>query len=119
MLPNQPVDGFAEVLFASALAVYGYVGLWSLLLLFFFPMLLVVLRPGLLDEPARNAAAKGLILYVIVASSDGATNLIPVMAFYWFVYSVLLCGLPGEGSAIGQRVGAGRGMVRRWAEAAR
>ena len=118
MLPNQPVDGFAEVLFASALAVYGYVGLWSLLLLFFFPMLLVVLRPGLLQDPARNAAAKGLILYVIVATSDGATNLIPVMAFYWFVYSVLLCGLPGEGSRVVRRAVAGRGLMRRWAGAA-
>ncbi len=119
MLPNLPVNGFAEVLFASALAVYGYVGLWSLLLLFFFPMLLVVLRPGLLEDPARNAAAKGMILYVIVASSDGATNLIPVMAFYWFVYSVLLCGLPGAGGGMARRVVAGRGTVRRrWASAA-
>lgn len=106
-LPSQPVTGFAEVLFASALALYGYAGLWSLLLLFFFPMMLMVLRPGLLRDPARNAAAKGLILYVIVATSDGATNLIPVMAFYWFTYSVLLCGLPGEGLA---RVGARRRM---------
>ena len=118
MLPNQPVDGFAEVLFASALAVYGYVGLWSLLLLFFFPMLLVVLRPVLLEDPARNAAAKGLILYVIVASSDGATNLIPVMAFYWFVYSVLLCGLPGAGGAMAPRTAATRGVAKRWAGAA-
>ena len=118
MLPNQPVDGFAEVLFASALAVYGYVGLWSLLLLFFFPMLLVVLRPGLLQDPARNAAAKGLILYVIVASSDGATNLIPVMAFYWFVYSVLLCGLPGAGDAMTPRTAATRGVPKRWVGAA-
>ena len=97
-LPSVPLTGFAEVLFASALTNFGYVGLWSLVLLFFFPMVLMVARPEILDDPVRNAAAKGLILYVIVSTSDGATNLIPVMAFYWFVYSVLLYGLPGRGS---------------------
>ena len=99
LLPSVPLNGFAEVLFASALTNYGYVGLWSLVLLFFFPMAVMVALPGILEDPARNAAAKGLILYVIVSASDGATNLIPVMAFYWFMYSVLLCGLPGREAA--------------------
>ncbi len=107
-LPSVPLNGFAEVLFASALSNYGYVGLCSLLLLFFFPIALMVARPDLLVDPARNAAAKGLVLYVIVSLSDGATNLIPVMAFYWFVYSVLLCGLPGRGAAAAERVPAPR-----------
>lgn len=96
MLPSVPLNGFAEVLFVSALANYGYVGLGTLLLLFFFPLMLVLARPGIVADPVRNAATKGLILYVIVATSDGATNLIPVMAFYWFVYAVMLCGLPGR-----------------------
>ncbi len=111
LLPSVPLNGFAEVLFVSALANYGYVGLGTLLLLFFFPVVLVMARPGILRDPVRNAAAKGLILYVIVSTSDGATNLIPVMAFYWFVYAVMLCGLPGTGHAIEVRrvAMAGRG----------
>lgn len=96
LLPSVPLTGFAEVLFASALTNYGYVGLATLLLLFLFPLVLVIARPAIARDPVRNAAAKGLVLYVIVASSDGATNLIPVMAFYWFVYAVMVSGLPGR-----------------------
>ena len=117
-LPSLPLNGFAEVLFASALTNYGYVGLATLLLLFLFPVALVIARPALARDPVRNAAAKGLVLYVIVASSDGATNLIPVMAFYWFVYAVLVSGLPGE-EAAGERVVAALEYVpRRGSEAA-
>ena len=98
LLPSMPLNGFAEVLFASALTNYGYVGLATLLLLFLFPLALVIARPAIARDPVRNAAAKGLVLYVIVASSDGATNLIPVMAFYWFIYAVMVSGLPGRGA---------------------
>ncbi len=121
MLPSVPLNGFAEVMFVSALANYGYVGLCTLLLLFFFPLLLVMARPGLVRDPVRNAAAKGLILYVIVATSDGATNLIPVMAFYWFVYAVLLCGLPGTGEvseSVRVKAPAREGVTRGWGEEA-
>lgn len=99
-LPSTPVTGFAEVLFASALTNYGYVGLLAVVLIFVFPILLFVLQPSLPRTPAQKAAAKGLVLYVIVSASDGATNLIPVMAFYWFVYSVMLCDLPGRDAAV-------------------
>ena len=97
LLPTQPLQSFAEVLFASALTNYGYVGLFTILLIFFFPFLLVAARPEILQDKVRRAAVKGLLLYVIVSLSDGATNLIPVMAFYWFVFSVLIYGLPGAG----------------------
>ena len=119
-LPSLPLNGFAEVLFASALINYGYVGLATLLLLFLFPLALVIARPALARDPVRNAAAKGLVLYVIVATSDGATNLIPVMAFYWFVYAVMVSGLPGRG-ALGverARVLAARRYVPRVGEEA-
>ena len=120
MLPSVPLNGFAEVMFVSALANYGYVGLATLLLLFLFPLVLVVARPRIVRDPVRNAAAKGLILYVIVATSDGATNLIPVMAFYWFAYAVMLCGLPGRSEAPeALRVPApARELVRGWGEEA-
>ena len=110
LLPSVPVTGFTEVLFASALTNFGYVGLGALLLLFLGPLAMVIARPAIARDPVRNAAAKGLVLYVIVASSDGATNLIPVLAFYWFVYAVMVSGLPGRatGGAERARVPAGR-----------
>ena len=95
LLPSVPILGFAEVLFASAVTNYGYIGMLTLVLLFVFPFLLVAAKPAFLRDSTRKAAAKGLLLYLLVSFSDGATNLIPVMAFYWFTYSVLIYGLPG------------------------
>ena len=68
----------------------------AVLLLFAFPLALLAVRPSLLRGPIRRAAAKGVMIYAVVAGIDGATNLIPVMCFYWFAYSTMLFGLPGD-----------------------
>ena len=94
-LPTAPVTGFAEVLFASALINYGLVGAAAFALIFALPILMALVRPRWLSDPVRRMALKGLVLYMIVSASDGATNLIPVMAFFWFTYSVYLYGMPG------------------------
>lgn len=94
-LPTAPVTGFAEVLFASALVNYGIIGAAAFTLIFALPVLMLAVRPQSLSDPVRRMALKGLVLYVIVSASDGATNLIPVMAFFWFTYSVYLFGMPG------------------------
>jgi len=94
-LPTAPVTGFAEVLFASALVNYGVIGAAAFFFIFALPVLMVVARPQWLGDPVRRMALKGMVLYVIVSASDGATNLIPVMAFFWFTYSVYLVGMPG------------------------
>ncbi len=95
LLPSVPLTGFSEVLFASTLVNYGYAGLAALSLIFAFPFVLALLYPRVLRDPVRRMALKGIGLYVIVAVSDGAANLIPVLVFFWFVYSVFLFGLPG------------------------
>lgn len=97
-LPDVPLEGFSEMLYNSALKEYGITGLLSILLIFLGPLLIFVMKSGIVRLPVRRAALKGLILYAIVSIIDGATNLIPVMAFYWFVYMVFLFGLPGENS---------------------
>jgi len=95
-LPSLPLAGFAEVMYSSALLLFGITGLLAILLIFLSPLGLIALFPKLLQAPTHRAAAKGLFLYAIIAGADGATNLIPVMAFYWFTYMVFLHGLPGE-----------------------
>ncbi len=95
-LPSVPFTGFSEVVYSSALQLFGLTGLLSIVLIFLSPLLLIALFPKLLEAPTNRAAAKGLILYAIVAGADSAINLIPVMAFYWFVYMVFLHGMPGE-----------------------
>lgn len=94
-LPDLPLQGFAEMLYSSAIAEYGVTGLFSILLIFLGPLMVYAMNPRILSSPVRKAALKGLILYAIISIVDGATNLIPVMAFYWFVYMTFLCGFPG------------------------
>lgn len=96
VLPDLPLNGFLEMLYNSALTQYGIAGLISILLIFAGPLFIVAANTQIVRWPVRRAALKGLILYAIVATIDGATNLIPVMAFYWFAYMTLLFGLPGE-----------------------
>ncbi len=126
VLPSVPLRGFSEVLFASAFAIYGAVGAAAFIFIFVLPVLLLAVRPLWLTDPSRRMALKGMLLYVIVSASDGAINLIPVMAFFWFVYSVYLYGLPG-GEPSGSKVRAparqktvgGLGQTKaRWAKAA-
>ena len=95
-LPTVPVTGFAEVLYAGAAMNYGYAGLVAVTLIFVAPLFLMLLDRRMLGTPSRRAALKGLILYALICGSDGATNLIPVMVFYWFAYMTFLHGLPGE-----------------------
>lgn len=96
LLPSIPLTTFDEVLYASALRNYGVIGFLGIVLFFFFPMVLMVKYPAIRNTPSRRAAAKGLVIYALVAFIDGATILIPVMAFYWFTYMTMLYGLPGE-----------------------
>ena len=95
-LPSLAIGGFSEVMYSSALALFGLIGLVAIVLIFFSPVLLIALFPKLVDAPTNRAAAKGLLLYAIVAGADGSTNLIPVMVFYWFMTMVFLYGMPGE-----------------------
>ena len=96
-LPSVGVNAFVEILYTSALFSYGIVGLLSILLIFGLPVVLFLHdRHRILASPLRFAAFKGLILYMIVSVSDCAINLIPVMAFYWFIYAVFLEGWPGN-----------------------
>lgn len=97
LLPAQPLTGFSEVIYGSALVNFGILGLFAVLLIFLTPAVMAVSLPAMQLQPTRRAAAKGLILYAIISVSDGAANLIPVMVFYWFTYMTMLCGLPGEG----------------------
>ena len=94
-LPVIPVQLFGEVVYATALSSYGIAGLLSIVLIFTLPLFLLLRDRNCFRSPLRMAALKGLLLYMILMFIDGAINFIPVMAFYWFVYMVFLCGWPG------------------------
>ena len=94
-LPAQALYGFGEVLYASAAQYWGWSGLFAFTLIMISPALILVWDPAVLRFPLRRAALKGLLIYTVMAASDGALDFIPVMAFYWFIYAVFLCGWPG------------------------
>lgn len=96
LLPEQPLYGFGEVLYASAAQYWGWTGLAAFTLILFSPVLLLLWDQSVLNSPIRRAALKGLMIYIVMAGIDGALDFIPVMAFYWFVYTVYLYGWPGS-----------------------
>ena len=96
LLPEQPLYGFGEVLYASAAQYWGWAGLVAFTLIMVSPVILLLWDQTALDSPLRRAALKGLMIYIVMAGIDGALDFIPVMAFYWFVYSVFLFGWPGR-----------------------
>lgn len=85
---------FTEVVYFSAINLFGYVGLPAITLVLVSPLLVLLTDQSALRHPLRRAALKGLILYGLISLSDGALNYIPVMAFYWFTYMIFLFGLP-------------------------
>jgi hypothetical protein len=93
-LPSVGLRGFFEVVYASVLQDLGYAGLFAFILLMGSPLLLLLIDRSALRSPLRRAALKGLVLYAALAFSDGAFDLIPVMAFYWFVYMIYLFDWP-------------------------
>ena len=95
LLPQQPLYGFGEVLYASAAQYWGWAGLVAFTLIMFSPVILLLWDPAVLNHPVKRAALKGLMIYIVMGVIDGALDFIPVMAFYWFVYAVYLYGWPG------------------------
>lgn len=94
-LPPGPVAGFDESLYGSAGKYYGVAGAVAFTLIMASPMIILLFDRSALRSPIRMAAFGGLMIYAVLAASDGAFVLIPVMAFYWFTYSVFLHGWPG------------------------
>ena len=92
ILPPLPVADISEVVYASILKSFGLTGFLTLLLMMASPLLIASFDKGVFESPLRRAALKGMMLYAAVAWADGAINLIPVMAFYWFTMLILIYG---------------------------
>jgi quinol-cytochrome oxidoreductase complex cytochrome b subunit len=92
ILPAHPVAEFWEIVYLSALYMLGLLGLLAIIFLFFAPMLLAARFKELRRTPLQVAALSGLILYIPLAASDGALPYIPTMAFYWFLWMLLIYG---------------------------
>jgi hypothetical protein len=87
--------GFSEIIYLSAVNLFGYIGFPVITLVLLSPLLVLAADRSALADPYRRAALKGLLIYAMICTSDGALNLIPVMAFYWFIYMIFIFGVPG------------------------
>jgi hypothetical protein len=94
---TEPFNGIYEVIYLGTLLSFGVVGLITFLFGMTFPLLMYSTHK---QQPSDEGAAiaLGLVLYLLIACSDGALLLLPVMCFYWFL-TLLLITLPeGVGS---------------------
>jgi hypothetical protein len=91
ILPHKPFVGIAEMVYLSVLDTFGLIGLVAFGVALTTPVAMYFLRltPGGASDYRRSLVA-GLLVYLFLASSDGAILLIPVMALYWFVAGLLL-----------------------------
>lgn len=90
-LPQARFEAIGEIVYLSVLENFGVVGLVCFLVGMAAPLALHLAGavPFAASRYKRSLAA-GLGIYLFVAMSDGAILFIPVMAFYWFVASLLL-----------------------------
>lgn len=100
VVPRLPFGGIGEIVYLSVLHNFGLIGLACFLVGIGAPLFLHLTGcvPSARSTYKRSLAA-GLMIYLVVAMSDGAILYIPVMAIYWFVVSLLLSG---NGSALGE-----------------
>jgi hypothetical protein len=91
LLPESRFDAIYEIVYLSVIQSFGLLGLGAFLLAMIAPVALHLFGalPFSATAYKRNLSA-GLMTYLVVAMSDGALLFIPVMAFYWFVVSLLI-----------------------------
>lgn len=91
VFPSVPFGGLGEIVYLSVVRNFGLVGLACFVVGMAAPLFLHLARCVPLANTAyKRSLAAGLLIYLVVAISDGAILYIPVMAFYWFVASLLM-----------------------------
>lgn len=78
-----------EIIYASIFKTFGFIGLLLFLPYLFSPFIIYYSSPTHKRDIASSKGVWGLILYCILALSDGAMLYIPVMCFYWFLASYI------------------------------
>lgn len=82
----KPFDGFSEMVYMGMLESFGMIGLGAFILAMLGPLLFYSSRH---PSTIRLCIILGLINYLFISVSDGALLYIPVLAFYWFLASLL------------------------------
>ena len=89
ILAMHPFAGIAEAVYPSLIYWLGWGGLITFLISVCTPIFLAIAN-GAFRDPFRKDLLAGLCIYLVVAMSDGAILLIPVMAIFWAMASMVL-----------------------------
>ncbi len=87
IFPLKPFTGLEEMTYLSILDQFGMIGLINFIIAMTCPFLFILKKKL---NNFNKCVVAGLITYLIIAISDGAILLIPTMAYYWFLSSMLL-----------------------------
>lgn len=91
ILPAVPFLWIREIVYLSVLETFGFVGLVTFLLGMMAPLAAHLLGALPLGETSyKRSVAAAVMVYLVVSISDGGVLFIPVMAFFWFMVSLLL-----------------------------
>jgi hypothetical protein len=88
--PPLPLEGIAEVVYASVLTELGVLGLIGMFLLLFGPLIISLFNHSIWHDPLRRSALLGQLIYGLAAGMDGAIQYIPVMAMWWILTLIIL-----------------------------
>ena len=87
-LSMEPFRVIPEIVYAGIVKFFG----WGGLVLFLIALIGPIVIGRILGEPFqgdRQALVAGLGIYLILCMSDGAMQLIPVMAYFWFIIAAI------------------------------
>ena len=87
LFSREPFSGISEIVYAGIISSFGWVGLVFFLFAMGAPLFFEVFSRSL--SKIHQSIALGLLNYLFVSGSDGAILLLPTMAFYWFLLSLL------------------------------
>jgi hypothetical protein len=81
LMPSKSFFGILEMVYLGVLDEFGLVGIIA--------FLIAMLAPIFINKNGNRALLSGLMIYLFVAISDGTILLIPTMAIYLFLASLL------------------------------
>jgi hypothetical protein len=100
LLASAPFESISEIVYLSVMESFGVLGLAAFVTAMAAPLGLQALgATPFANSGYKRSLAAGLAVYLVVAMSDGAILLIPVMAIYWFVVTLLVSDNASYGTA--------------------
>lgn len=104
VFPAIPFLILWEIVYLSILEYFGVIGLFTFVAALVAPVVLH-LSGGVPEHRSeyKRALASGLMVYVVIAMADAGMLNIPVMAFFWFIVSLLVSNNPTWRGAAARR----------------